>query len=81
VIIGPSDQTNDFFTQQRCFCCGENLTRDEFKVAWNGFPGDYITLHTGCAGRLALHLASDALKGDLQNTTHDFSNGRRFHRG
>lgn len=68
-----------------CFNCGQEIT-EPYKVWWHGAAEDNakepasFVLHTGCAGLLALHLASDALKGDLKNAEHAFNFGSRFPR-
>jgi hypothetical protein len=55
---------------------------DDYKIEWHGSAPDgdtaSISLHAGCAGLLALHLAKDALEADLKNKRHFFDHGRKF---
>lgn len=61
-----------------CFGCHQPLN-DKCKIEWHGSSEDGGTisfaLHAGCAAKLALHLASDALKADLANGRHDLDHG------
>jgi len=64
-----------------CFACREPLT-DDHKIEWRGAAPDggdaYIALHAGCAGKLALHLAKDALEADRRGGRRILAHGTKF---
>ncbi len=81
VITDVSDGLEGFYKSAvRCFSCARPL-EDKAKVWWSGHAldgseaGCWLALHAGCAAKLALHLASDALKADLKNDRHDLNHG------
>lgn len=87
MLVGPDIEGLEALNASAkiCFSCGQEIT-DRYKVWWHGAAQDNakdtaeFVLHTGCAGLLALHLASDALKGDLKNGRHVFDHGSPFPR-
>lgn len=81
ILMSDNEGLRACYTQAlRCFSCGERLT-DKAKVWWHGYTedgsegGTTFALHSGCAGKLALHLASDALEADLKNGKHIWNHG------